>query len=98
MPVIMTLRGYTLIFIDEETEAPRTQIIYQNTSQELHAYFFNERKKDGAGNKGSGIQGQAFLIPKPKISPVDDPLPILIPIGILLSILRHDEGFTKSLN
>lgn len=52
MPVaLMTLRGYTLIFIDEETEAPGTQIIYQNTSQELNTYFFNEGKKDGAGDK-----------------------------------------------
>ena len=54
MPDIVNLGElyFNLYFIDEETEALRTQIIYQNTPQDLNTYFFNEGgKKDGAGNK-----------------------------------------------
>ena len=54
MPDIVNLGElyFNLYFIDEETEALRTQIIYQNIPQDLNTYFFNEgEKKDGAGNK-----------------------------------------------
>ena len=34
-----------LYFIDEETEALRTQIIYQNTPQDLNTHFSNEGGK-----------------------------------------------------
>ena len=43
---------FNLYFIDEETEALRIQIIYQNTPQDLNTHFSNEgEKKDDAGNK-----------------------------------------------
>ena len=71
-----------LYFTDEETEVPEMM----------------ERMPMPGVIDRSGIKSQAFLIPKPKISPLDDPLPILIPTGIFLPVLRQYEGFTKSLN
>ena len=47
MPDIVNLGElyFNLYFIGEETEALRTQIIYQNTLQDLNTYFSNEGGK-----------------------------------------------------
>lgn len=46
----------------------------------------------------SGIQSQVFLIPKPKFSPLDYPLPILIPMECPFQIQDKDSWRTYEIN